>query len=89
LGLIIARCMALIYFLRNPYMTTQPQPQSQKKPVEGVGSPQKEQMESPGTFKTDVSETDEEGTTVREAEVREDDLSEPGSSESGGHAQSQ
>lgn len=29
-----------------------------------------------GTFKTDVSETDDEGTTVREAEVREDDLSE-------------
>lgn len=29
-----------------------------------------------GTFKTDVSETDDEGTTVREAEVREDDLAE-------------
>ncbi|MDR5836581.1 hypothetical protein [Caballeronia sp. LZ034LL] len=28
------------------------------------------------TFNTDVSETDEEGTTVREAEVRKDDLSE-------------
>ncbi|MDR5822497.1 hypothetical protein [Caballeronia sp. LZ043] len=28
------------------------------------------------TFQTDVSESDEEGTTVREAEVREDDLSE-------------
>lgn len=28
------------------------------------------------TFNTDVSETDEEGTSVREAEVREDDLSE-------------
>jgi len=34
------------------------------------------------TFTTDISETDEEGTTVREAEVRKDDLSEvkkPGS----------
>lgn len=29
-----------------------------------------------GTFKTDISETDDEGTTVREAEVRKDDLSE-------------
>lgn len=28
------------------------------------------------TFTTDVSETDSEGTTVREAEVRKDDLSE-------------
>ncbi|MFM0437045.1 hypothetical protein PQQ84_11310 [Paraburkholderia strydomiana] len=29
-----------------------------------------------GTFETDVSETDDEGTTVRQAEVKEDDLSE-------------
>ncbi|MFM0215541.1 hypothetical protein [Paraburkholderia caledonica] len=28
------------------------------------------------TFETDVSETDDEGTTVRQAEVKEDDLSE-------------
>lgn len=28
------------------------------------------------TFTTDISESDDEGTTVREAEVREDDLSE-------------
>jgi len=28
------------------------------------------------TFTTDVSKTDDEGTTVREAEVRKDDLSE-------------
>ncbi|MCG1018930.1 MULTISPECIES: hypothetical protein [Burkholderiaceae] len=28
------------------------------------------------TFTTDVSETDDQGTTVREAEVRKDDLSE-------------
>ena len=29
-----------------------------------------------GTFETDVSETADEGTTVRQAEVKEDDLSE-------------
>lgn len=34
------------------------------------------------TFNTDVSETDEEGTTVREAEVRKDDLSEVKSGDS-------
>lgn len=28
------------------------------------------------TFNTDISESDDEGTTVREAEVREDDMSE-------------
>ncbi|MEI6002346.1 hypothetical protein H3V53_36045 [Paraburkholderia bengalensis] len=28
------------------------------------------------TFETDISETGEDGTTVRQAEVREDDLSE-------------
>ncbi len=38
--------------------------------------PASEQRKSGGTFKTDVSETDSEGTTVREAEVREDDLTE-------------
>jgi hypothetical protein len=35
-----------------------------------------DQHESEETFTTDVSETDSEGTTVREAEVRKDDLSE-------------
>ncbi|CAD6526551.1 hypothetical protein LMG28727_02169 [Paraburkholderia kirstenboschensis] len=29
-----------------------------------------------GTFETDVSETGDDGTTVRQAEVKEDDLSE-------------
>ncbi|CAB3676713.1 hypothetical protein [Paraburkholderia rhynchosiae] len=29
-----------------------------------------------GTFETDVSETGEDGTTVRQAEVKESDLSE-------------
>jgi hypothetical protein len=64
-------------------MATQSQSQSQEpeKPAEN-GSTPGEQTEDPGTFKTDVSETDDEGTTVREAEVREGDLSEPGSLES-------
>jgi len=35
-----------------------------------------DQQEDEETFTTDVSETDSEGTTVREAEVRKDDLSE-------------
>ncbi|RKU01300.1 hypothetical protein C7H84_21795 [Burkholderia sp. Nafp2/4-1b] len=35
------------------------------------------------TFETDISESDEEGTTVRQAEVREDDLSEVKPSASG------
>lgn len=64
-------------------MTTQSPSLSQEKPAEGAGSAPKEQVENPGTFKTDVSETDEEGTTVREAAVNEDDLSEPGPSEPG------
>jgi hypothetical protein len=29
-----------------------------------------------GTFETDISETDDEGSTVRQAEVNADDLSE-------------
>jgi len=39
-------------------------------------TPASEQGKTEGTFTTDVSETDEEGTTVRQAEVREGDLSE-------------
>jgi hypothetical protein len=42
--------------------------------------------EEPGTFKTDMSETADEGTTVREAEVRESDLSEKGLPRSGDNA---
>lgn len=40
------------------------------------GQPQQPAEQGDKTFQTDVSETDEEGTTVREAEVRENDLSE-------------
>ena len=40
--------------------------------------PNQQPEDDSGTFKTDVSETDDEGTTVREAEVRKDDLSETG-----------
>jgi hypothetical protein len=35
-----------------------------------------EAQSSDETFTTDISETDDEGTTVREAEVKADDLSE-------------
>lgn len=51
------------------------------KPSQQTGAPRPNEG---GTFKTDVSETDEEGTTVREAEVREDDLSEVDSSKGTG-----
>ena len=37
----------------------------------GAGKPDDEQ-----TFETDISETGDDGTTVRQAEVRKDDLSE-------------
>jgi hypothetical protein len=37
---------------------------------------QDQSNEGDETFTTDISETDDEGTSVREAEVRKDDLSE-------------
>ncbi|MDR5784465.1 hypothetical protein QCE63_34185 [Caballeronia sp. LZ065] len=37
---------------------------------------QDESATSDETFTTDISETDDEGTSVRQAEVRTDDLSE-------------
>jgi hypothetical protein len=37
---------------------------------------QDESTASDETFTTDISETDDEGTSVRQAEVRTDDLSE-------------
>ncbi|MCG1043240.1 hypothetical protein KQH60_12110 [Mycetohabitans sp. B8] len=46
-------------------------------------SPEQGTPNKPGTFTTDVSETDDQGTTVRETQVREDDLSEVDSSERG------
>ncbi|WP_114809939.1 hypothetical protein [Paraburkholderia kururiensis] len=48
--------------------------------------PETDKQTGTGTFTTDVSETDDEGTTVREAEVREDDLAEvrPSEGERGG-----
>lgn len=50
---------------------------------DNAGTPSQPDAGKDRTFKTDVSETDDEGTTVREAEVREDNLEEknpPGSS---------
>ena len=54
-------------------------------PGQQRNSPTPDQAETGGTFKTDVSETDDEGTTVREAEVREDDLTEVEQSKDRGH----
>lgn len=54
-------------------------------PEQQKNAPTPEQSETGGTFKTDVSETDDEGTTVREAEVREDDLTEVDQSKDPGH----
>lgn len=48
-------------------------------------APTPEQSKTGGTFTTDVSETDSEGTTVRQAEVREDDLTEVDRSKDQGH----
>ncbi|MFL9966480.1 hypothetical protein PQR02_37025 [Paraburkholderia sediminicola] len=52
-------------------MATQPQTPGATDAASSQSKPEEE-----GTFTTDVSETDDEGTTVREAEVRKDDLSE-------------
>lgn len=41
-----------------------------------AGKQQTPGSDADDTFETDVSETGEDGTTVRPAEVREDDLSE-------------
>lgn len=48
------------------------------KPNDPAGSPQNGNADESGegTFETDVSETGDDGTTVRQAEVKESDLSE-------------
>lgn len=60
--------------------------QSPNQPEGTNGQPSSEQSENAGTFKTDVSETDDEGTTVREAEVRGDDMTEVDRSKEQGHS---
>lgn len=45
-------------------------------PGANAGTSSQPDTDEESTFKTDISETDDEGTTVREAEVRKDDLSE-------------
>jgi hypothetical protein len=47
------------------------QRKDQRDDTSGAGQPDKGQ-----TFETDISETGDDGTTVRQAEVNEDDLSE-------------
>ena len=46
------------------------------KPDQSNNADEEAQSGSDETFTTDISETDDEGTTVREAEVKADDLSE-------------
>ncbi|QSN63940.1 hypothetical protein [Caballeronia sp. M1242] len=46
------------------------------KPEQSQKDNDEAQSGSDETFTTDISETDDEGTTVREAEVKADDLSE-------------
>ncbi|WP_250475956.1 hypothetical protein [Caballeronia sp. GAFFF1] len=46
------------------------------KPEQSQNGDEEAQSGSDETFTTDISETDDEGTTVREAEVKADDLSE-------------
>jgi hypothetical protein len=59
------------YFDTETVMATQSQTPG------GNGDPSSQSdTDDEDTFKTDISETDDEGTTVREAEVRKDDLSE-------------
>jgi len=78
-------------FLRRPIFSrsrTMANNESQDKPQHPEQQPATstpEQDQKGGTFKTDVSETDDEGTTVRDAEVREDDLSEVDPSKETGH----
>ncbi|WP_250454116.1 hypothetical protein [Caballeronia sp. ATUFL_M2_KS44] len=51
-------------------------PSQNGKPDQSQNADEASQAGGDETFTTDVSETDDEGTTVREAEVRKDDLSE-------------
>ncbi|KIG07543.1 hypothetical protein [Caballeronia concitans] len=51
-------------------------PSQNGKPDQSQNADEASQTDGDETFTTDVSETDDEGTTVREAEVRKDDLSE-------------
>ena len=66
-------------------MANKQSPQSGSTPHQQSGSAQSDHAEGSETFKTDVSETDDEGTTVREAEVRKEDLSEVDSGKERGH----
>ncbi|HDR9054122.1 TPA: hypothetical protein QDB02_001837 [Burkholderia vietnamiensis] len=49
----------------------------------GDTKPDEQRNDAQPTFETDISETGDDGTTVRQAEVREDDLSEVKPSDSG------
>lgn len=66
-------------------MADKQSPRHPGRPAQESNPSTSEQAKTGGTFKTDVSETDDEGTTVREAEVRENDLSEVDRSKESGH----
>ncbi|KVE10095.1 MULTISPECIES: hypothetical protein [Burkholderia] len=50
--------------------------QQQPDKQDGDAKPAQKPDDGQSTFETDISETGDDGTTVRQAEVREDDLSE-------------
>lgn len=49
---------------------------SSQNPKQETDDAGKQSGQDDETFTTDISETDDEGTSVRQAEVRKDDLSE-------------
>jgi hypothetical protein len=60
---------------RDPAASGQDQGQGQGQD-QGQDQGQRQGQRQDQTFETDISETGDDGTTVRQAEVREDDLSE-------------
>lgn len=57
-------------------MSTSSQPRKPGESQEAGAQPDNADANGDDTFTTDISETDDDGTTVREAEVKSDDLSE-------------
>ncbi|MDR5752240.1 MULTISPECIES: hypothetical protein [unclassified Caballeronia] len=64
-------------------MSTSSQPRKPSELQEAGEQPDNENANGDDTYTTDISETDDDGKTVREAEVRSDDLSETKAGEGG------
>ncbi|SAL79764.1 hypothetical protein [Caballeronia telluris] len=64
-------------------MSTSSKPRKSSESREAGEQPDNANANGDDTFTTDISETDDDGTTVREAEVRSDDLSEAKPGEGG------